>query len=134
MNELLTPQEVLQALIDGKKIEVRSEIHDVWWEFDPRRFCVDTLLNEEVKFRMPQETITVGDVSFPKPYHGEMLYKQEYYYPIMDYASLFGSNTWENDRADLFLMKKGLVHLTKENAIAHAKALIKLSGGEICQS
>lgn len=136
MTNLLTPQEVLQALTNNQDVEYRNCMGE-WCDLNLNTSCIRLLINKSVLFRIKlekQETITVGDVSFPKPYQGEMLYKQEYYYPIMDYTSLFGSNTWECDRADLSLMKKGLVHLTKENAIAHAKALIKLSGGEICQS
>lgn len=133
MNELLTPQEVLQALIDGQEVEYRNCMSE-WCDLNSGTLSIRSLIDESVQFRIKlekQETITVGDVPFPKPYQGEMKYDQVYYYAVMDFNSLFDRNVWENDTADLSLMKKGLVHLTKENAIAHAKALIKLSGGEI---
>ena len=130
MTKLLTPQEVLQALIDGQEVEYHNCIGG-WRNLLLNTSCISLLTNKSVQFRLAQETITVGDVSFPKPYQGQMEQHQIYYYAIMDFTSLFDSKVWENDTADLSLMKKGLVHLTKENAIAHAKALIKLSGGEI---
>ena len=34
---------------------------------------------------------------------------------------------WANDKFDLQLLAKGLVHLTEENAEAHAKALVALT-------
>ena len=36
---------------------------------------------------------------------------------------------WDGDDYDGHVLKRGLVHLNKEAAIAHAKALIKVSGG-----
>ena len=36
---------------------------------------------------------------------------------------------WDGDDYDIQVLKRGLVHLNKEAAIAHAKALIKVSGG-----
>lgn len=133
MTNLLTPQETLQALIDGKDVEYRNCMGE-WCDLNLNTSCVRLLVNKSAQFRIKskkQEILTVGGVSFPKPYQGEMEYDQFYYYPTIDFKSLFDRNVWENDTADLSLMKKGLVHLTKENAIAHAKALIKLSGGEI---
>lgn len=36
-----------------------------------------------------------------------------------------------NDKADKLLLSRGFIHRSKENAIAHAKALIQLSRGTI---
>lgn len=38
---------------------------------------------------------------------------------------------WDNVKLDEQRLERGVVHLTEENAIAHAKALIKLSGGKL---
>ena len=134
MTELLTPQEVLQALIDGQDIEFIEQDSDEWFAFN-ERFAIKYLYKENLSFRKAkkQEMMTIGDVSFPKPYQGKMEYDQVYYYPTVDFKSLYDSTTWTDTPSDHMLMNRSLVHLTKENAIAHAKALIKLSGGEICQ-
>lgn len=80
-----------------------------------------------------QKMIRIGDISFTKPYQGKIEKDQVYYFPSIDISALFGSMHWTGSERDHRIMKKGLLHLSKENAIAHAKALIKLSGGEICQ-
>lgn len=131
MTELLTPQEVLQALIDGQDIEFIEQDSDEWYEFN-KYFGIKYLYEESLSFRlMPkkQEMITIGDVSFPKPYQGEMEYNEVYHVPRIDYKSLYNSTRWDGGAEDRMMMSRGLLHLTKENAIAHAKALIRLSGG-----
>lgn len=135
MTNLLTPQETLQALIDGKDVEYRFYDDEVatdneWEYFYMGSTPVSWLLDGDHQFRLAQETIKIGDVSFPKPYQGEMEYDQFYYYPTIDFKSLYDSTTWTGTPTDHMLMGRNLVHLTKENAIVHAKALIKLSGGQ----
>lgn len=132
MTNLLTPQEALQALIDGQDVEFKEKNSDEWYEFN-EYFAIKYLYKENLSFRKAkkQEMITIGDVSFPKPYQGEMEKDQVYHYPLMDIRALFDSVRWTGSERDRSIMKKGLLHLSKENAIAHAKALIRLSGGEI---
>ena len=129
MIKLLTPQEVLQALIDGQDIEFIEQDSDEWFAFN-ERFAIKYLYKENLSFRkaMKQEMVTIGNITFPKPYQGEMEYGQIYYFPTVDFKSLWDSTTWTGTPNDFMLMDRSLVHLTKENAIAHAKALLKLSG------
>lgn len=70
-----------------------------------------------------------GDVSFPKPVNEPPKRGETYYYPNIIRTSLAGCNEWLGDEVDLKLFESNMVHLTEENAIEHAKALIKLSGG-----
>lgn len=66
----LTPQETLQAIIDGKKLEYRWKHHgNSWLSFNPLCNGVDIedLLKGFYYFRIAQETVTIGNVSFPKP-------------------------------------------------------------------
>ncbi|TWV81544.1 hypothetical protein [Moraxella sp. VT-16-12] len=132
MTNLLTPQEALQALIDGQDIEFIEQDSDEWFAFN-ERFAIKYLYKENLSFRKvkKQEMITIGDVSFPKPYQGEMEYNEIYHVPRIDYKSLYNSTRWDGGAEDRMMMSRGLLHLSKENAIAHAKALIRLSGGEI---
>lgn len=39
----------------------------------------------------------------------------------------YSSSEWENESLFFMYLNRGFVHLSKENAIAHAKALIKFS-------
>lgn len=69
------------------------------------------------------------DITIPTPYQGEMRYGQEYYVPDLVFEDMYDIYEWRNsDIIDNRLLNRGLIHLTKENAIAHAKALLALSG------
>lgn len=127
MSELLSPQEVLQALMDNQDVEFIEANSNEWFAFN-ERFAIKYLYQEHLLFRKKPEMLTIGDVSFPKPYQGKMEYDTIYYYPTVDFKSLCDSTTWTDTPNDFMLMNRCLVHLTKENAIAHAKALLKLSG------
>lgn len=137
MTKLLTPQEVLQALLNGKAVEYRvydetDTDPDKWWD----RLYVDDypiscLLNGEYQFQLAQEMITIGNVSFPKAYQGEMEYGRTYYVPSVNSVELYSALEWEDNLTDGKYLSSGMLHLSKANAIAHAEALIRLSGGEI---
>lgn len=125
----LTPTEVVQAVIDGKEIEFKSNTGTAWVLFDPNEYVITALIDGKYQFRIIQEVITIGDVSFPKPQTEYLLKDETYYMPDITKSDLYRWEYWEFDGHDKQALKNGMVHLTKENAIAHAKALIKLSGG-----
>lgn len=127
--QLLTPDEVLKAIQDGKQIEVKfGEDYD--WEYVlPHKMIIDELIDPEHQFRLPQQYICVGDVEFPKPETKEPKEGVIYYYPDFVLKDCIDWFVWHNSEVDKYLLKAGLVHLIPENATAHAKALIKLSGG-----
>lgn len=134
---ILTPQEALQAIADGKKLECRwyLDTDDMWQEFDPlsNGVCIGSIFEKKFKFRLAQEMITIGGVSFPKPV-SEPLEKGTKYWVLNLFCKYYtapDSCCWDDDDFDEFYLHRGLVHLSKENAIAHAKALIKLSGGNV---
>lgn len=131
MNNLLTPQEVLQAIIDGKKLEYKWCEANEWRPFNrlANGVCIECIFKGDCIFRPFQEMITIGGVSFPKPESETPEQGCNYYSPNLLSYSLYICNSWEDDRFDARRLEQGLVHLTEENAIAHAKALIKLSGG-----
>lgn len=130
MTNLLTPQEVLQALIDGKKVEYRHP-HLDWAILKPTRFKLSKLFDSGHQFRLAQEMIIIGDVSFPKPVSEPLTDGADYWIanPAYLHHSLVHPFTWCGDNIQRVYLSRGLIHLSRENAIAHAKALIKLSGG-----
>lgn len=127
--KLLTPEEVLQAIKDGKPVEVKFGEHYEWKLVDRFRMNIDELLDPEHSFRSPQEVITIGDVSFPKPETQAPDLGVRYYIVDLTECKLINSFAWLNSELDYHYLNIGNLHLSEENAIAHAKALIKLSGG-----
>ena len=128
----LTPRETFQAILDGKKVEYRHPRLD-WTILKPNSFKLSKLLESEFQFRLSQEMVTIGDVSFPKPESEPLELDTKYWLAELSYEcyTTTGPMYWEDDSQDRIYLKRGLVHLTRENASAHAKALIKLSGGNV---
>lgn len=126
----LTPTQALQAVQDGKTVEIYRNEYDGWQRFYPHHYYCSIFFDDGVKFRLGQEMITVGNVSFPKPYMGEMEDWRTYYEVSLGKHG-FRNDVWRDRDYDKWTQRRGLVHLTKENAIAHAKALIELSGGKL---
>lgn len=133
MSKLLTPQEALQAIIDGKSLEYKWCGTGDWRHFN--RFnngvSIEAILRSSCIFRLLREMVIVGGVSFPKPVSKALEEGQGYYLPDLTVTRLYYISQWHDTEVDKLRLKRGLVHLTEENAIAHAKALIKLSGGNV---
>lgn len=130
--KLLTPPEVVQALLDGKKVEIRGVIYPQnsgWKPLNEHEIHIRVLTNGLFIFRLAQEMITIGDVSFPKPASEPLADGTKYWLVSLSYQPY--AYKWSNAECDNLYLRMGLVHLSKENATAHAKALIKLSGGTI---
>lgn len=132
MSQILTTQETLRAIADGKKLEYKWYTNDRWSRFDPLHndVYIDSVVSGKYNFRLAQEMITINGVSFPKP-ESEPLVDRAYYYANPMIRDLHTVAYWRGDGVDMLLLARGLVHLSKENAIAHAKALVKLSGGSV---
>lgn len=130
----MTPQEALQAIIDGKKLE-RRWYERKWVDFDPldNEVDIESILKGYCTFRLAQEQemITIGGVSFPKPETKTPKEDQYYFMPDPTATKLYFRSRWDNDECDVQRLERGFVHLSEENAIAHAKALIVLSGGSV---
>jgi hypothetical protein len=60
--------------------------------------------------------------SYPEPYKVKPKYDTVYYCP--DVINSASSNTWWNDSADNEWFRLGLIHITKEAAELHAKAML----------
>lgn len=129
--KLLTPKEILEALEANKALEVKFayDIDDEWIPFNRSEILVENILNPRNSFRLAPEKITIGDVSFPKPETKAPKSGMNYFFPSFIKPSLVDFYEWTSDDVDYKLLRAGLIHLSKENAFAHAKALLKLSGG-----
>lgn len=129
---VLTPQEALQAITDGKKLEYRWYDRDEWRELDPLNngVTIEAVLRMDFIFRLAQEMITIGDVRFPKPETNKPALGTEYWVADLISESFTRPyrTEWVDDSYDNRVLSRGLLHLSEEKAIAHAKALIELSG------
>ena len=75
------------------------------------------------------ESIRIGGINVPKPLMTPPPLGTRYWCAMMDEDAMAYAFTWNGDRYDRLVLKRGMLHLTEENALAHAKALIQVSGG-----
>lgn len=76
---------------------------------------------------MCSQTINIGGFDVPKPVTEPLAVGTEYYYVDISSPFLFYEDCWTNINTDYRLLKNGIIHLTEDNARAHAKALLELT-------
>ena len=94
--------------------------HDFWHEIINRR-DFDRLKPE------PPKTIRIGEYDVPEPVREPLEKDTEYWIAHFSLAELADSFKWYSDKFDNRVLKNGLIHLTKEAAVIHAKALMSLT-------
>lgn len=77
----------------------------------------------------PKRKLMIGDVEIDAPEIESPRVGTEYFVPNIGRCCPADMIDWRDSALDSNMLKRGLVHLNKEAAIAHAKALIKVSGG-----
>lgn len=129
----ITAIEAIHALMRGRAVECKRKSNSRWEKYEPHSHLGIVLIGCEYDFRLaPSEFIIIGDVAFPKPETVEPQFDEDYWVVAnVSSAVLVHKYSWEGSKADIEVLKRGLLHLSRKNAIAHAIALIKLSGGVI---
>lgn len=82
-------------------------------------------------YEIVPRTIRIGGIDVPEPVREALKVGTEYFIADISGSDLYGRTTWRDDIIDVRWLKAGLVHLTREAAIEHAKALILVSGGKV---
>lgn len=131
-NKELTPHpkaEILRAIADGKKVQTRLIGDDDWWE----PAAVLQYINDEGReFRIKPETMSINGQEFPAPVREPLKCGTKYWVLYLDKQSFFTDDyVWSETALDVFWLKRGLIQLTKDGAIAQARAIIAACGGEI---
>ncbi|AOM39641.1 hypothetical protein [Xenorhabdus hominickii] len=82
------------------------------------------------EYRIVTPIIKIGEIDVPEPVRKPLENGFDYYYPdITQYdEKLYCKRTWRSLRNyDYGLLQKGLIHLDRESAELHARALISLT-------
>ena len=79
------------------------------------------------KYRRKPRTITINGREVPEPMRDVPEFGQECYIVAMENQPPFEWVTWDNGEFDRRWLSRGLVHSTKEAAIAHAEALLSFT-------
>lgn len=124
----LTVREAAQAILDGKALEYKCPITGAWVLDEVPIMTVSVHnLNIPTNYRLATETITVNGVKVPKPESKPLAKGKRYYIAILHYTEFCGIYTWGDDAGDRIYLSRGLIHLTEEAAVAHAKAMLEVT-------
>ena len=76
-------------------------------------------------------TLSINGHEFPEPLRVAPAFGINYWVAHSYGKDLAYRLPWENDELDLLYLRRGRVHLTREDAEAHARADILAAGGEV---
>lgn len=93
-----------------------------WNDLDTHPMWVPTLL-----YRRKPRTIRINGHEVSKPVRRPLEHRTIYFVPTIDGFYLAAEYDWQDDETDNRLLEHGLIHLTEEAAIAHAKALLSFT-------
>lgn len=120
-----------------KYVEIAQTTDKPWEAFQVKGFVDEWLdvsaaiiFNDNLQYRLkpePPKTIRIGEYDVPEPVHEPLENGTEYWITHFLLVGLVDYFNWYNDDFDKRLLKSGLVHLTKEAAVIHAKALMSLT-------
>ena len=82
---------------------------------------------EDVAYRRKPRTININGHEVPEPVRGPLKDGEDYYFPDLFEAEMSISTYWNGDNSDYRLLKHGLIHITKDAAVAHAEALLSFT-------
>jgi hypothetical protein len=119
-----TVKELYKAYSEGRQIEFRSNSNLPWvmWELNADTYSV--LGDEYWCWRIAEKNTVTKTITYPEPCLVAPERGTTYWYLNTFSVDQFCSNaTWNNDSTDVLFLKRGIVHLTEENARLHAQAL-----------
>lgn len=84
-------------------------------------------------FMAPPPMRSINGHEYPEPERKPLKNKQRYWVSMAceDDLTYLDGFLWNGGNADMVWLNRGLIHLTKEAAEAHAKAIILAGGGEV---
>ncbi|MDE1479347.1 hypothetical protein KKJ01_14180 [Xenorhabdus bovienii] len=98
---------------------------------DADRWCSlagEFYFDPDKEYRLKPRTIRIGNIDVPEPVREELKHGTVYYYPnLYNMCRLRSDNFYMGTDFDKSMLQRGLIHLDRESAEIHAKALIALT-------
>lgn len=83
--------------------------------------------HDSLEYRRKQKFININGYEVPEPVRTPLKNNEKYYHVNLYYEHGFLSETWTGNDFDMWLLKRGVIHLTEENAKIHSDALISFT-------
>jgi hypothetical protein len=125
--------DVLIALANGQEIQYTPHTDISWSDYverNPINFS-PLYCTENVIWRVKPKTIRIGERDVPEPMRVAPATGTVIWMPSIWYQTKASSLTWCNTSENTIRIERGLCHDNREAAIAHAEALILISGGTL---
>lgn len=134
-----THKEMFEALLAGETLEEINEytlcLHEDNLLFKNKDGLIAPInnlyLRNPMDWRIKQKTININGFEVPEPVRFVIEVGTAYYIPIITTDIIMPKcYYWCNNEQDNSYLVKGLVHLTPESALLHAKALLSFTQKE----
>ena len=120
-----------------KYVEIAQTTDKPWEAFQVKGFVdewvdvsANIIFNENLQYRLkpePPKTIRIGEYDVPEPVREPLEDDKEYWGVDLSATELAWKYTWHNACFCKLRLRRGLIHLTKEAAVIHAKALLSFT-------
>lgn len=128
--KLISGKEALIALANGEEVELRVNEVQNWKTAE--NCVIGHFLQDSFKFRLKPKTILINGNECPAPILWDSLPEGTKFWiadPSRHDGEFCRHLVWDGQDCDVQHLQRGLVHLSKQDAIEHAKAIILASGG-----
>jgi hypothetical protein len=129
---------IFDWLVNGEHVQIKA-YDGQWCDNEPTAVlaCIQTGWSPAC-FRVAPKTININGHEVPEPVREPLCSGDKYYLVDVTYELDFCDELtpweWDGDEADKRWLSCGLIHLTKEAAEAHAKALLSFTKIKECSN
>ena len=118
---------ILRAIADGKAIQLRNNVDQTWLTVDNDVVLKLIGSGEYEQQGIRVKPLTINGIDVAEPCRMAPDFGSKYWIASISNSDFVRGCTWSNDNLDKHWLKRGLVHLTREAAAAHAKALLSFT-------
>lgn len=123
--------QVLRWIADGERIQSFDGTLNKWIDRTLSGPLMD-IFNEKIspeEFRIKPRTININGIEVPEPVRVALNMDQDYWMPSTGALTYDGvtSQVWLDTSVDHARLQYGLIHLTKEAAKLHARAIFSIT-------
>lgn len=122
--------ELLHAIADGKEIQKLDKKAGNWKTISVKSALLGSAFDDRPpkNLRVKPPTVLINGIEVPEPCREPVKKNEQYWMPdLLRLSGLACAEVWYGIPCELEYLKRGLVHLTKEAAETHAKALLSFT-------